>query len=564
MPYESHGGAMQHIHLYDTTLRDGAQSEDLNLSTPDKIKIALRLDELGIPYVEGGWPGANPVDTAFFKEISNYNLKNTRISAFGSTHHPSGKVETDATMKALLHCGVEVCAIFGKSCEVHAREALRIEPARNLEVIRDSVAHLSKQMREVFFDAEHFFDGYKRNREYALAALQAAHDGGAATLVLCDTNGGTLAHEVGAIVADVRAFLPKAALGIHAHNDCEMAVANSLAAVAAGATQVQGTINGYGERCGNANLCSLIPLLELKSGGQYSCLPKGHVSQISAVASYVSEVANLTPFSRQPFVGRSAFAHKGGIHASAINRNATLYEHIAPENVGNSQRVLITELGGRSNIVSLARRFGFHLDKDEPVVKGLYNELNKKASLGYDYASAEASVELLILRKLGRRGVREFFRLLQYHVTELRVEHAEAPITEVTVQVEVEGVQEHTAASGLGPVNALDRALRKALSQFYPRLREMRLLDYKVRVLSGSGGSDTAESTEHADSKARGQGGTDSVVRVLIESGDAHARWVTVGVSYDIIEASWQALADSITYKLYRDEFVQRGGGKLD
>lgn len=555
---------MQHIHLYDTTLRDGAQSEDLNLSTPDKIKIALRLDELGIPYIEGGWPGANPVDSAFFKEIADYHLKNARISAFGSTHHPSGKVETDSTMKALLGCGVETCAIFGKSCEVHAREALRIDPARNLEVIRDSVAYLAKHMREVFFDAEHFFDGYKRNRDYALAALKAAHEGGAATLVLCDTNGGTLAHEVGNIVADVRASLPDAALGIHAHNDCEMAVANSMAAVQAGATQVQGTVNGYGERCGNANLCSIIPLLELKSEGRYTCLPKGNVAQISAAASYISEVANLTPFSRQPFVGRSAFAHKGGIHASAVNRNSALYEHIAPESVGNSQRVLITELGGRSNIVSLARRFGFHLDKDEPVVKGLYNELNKKASLGYDYATAEASVELLILRKLGRRGVREFFRLLQYHVTELRTELAEAPITEVTVQVEVEGVQEHTAASGLGPVNALDTALRKAISQFYPRVREMRLLDYKVRVLSGSGAHAGSNDANAVAKGKKAVGGTDSVVRVLIESGDAHARWVTVGVSYDIIEASWQALADSITYKLYRDEFAQRSGGKAE
>ena len=553
---------MQHIKLYDTTLRDGAQSEDLNLSTPDKIKIALRLDELGIPYIEGGWPGSNPVDTAFFKEISNYRLKNARISAFGSTHHPANSVETDPTMKALLGCGAEVCAIFGKSCEVHAREALRVDPARNLEVIRDSVAHLAKSMREVFFDAEHFFDGYKRHREYALAALRAAFEGGAATLVLCDTNGGTLPAEVGAIVADVRASLPEAVVGIHAHNDCEMAVANSVTAVEAGARQVQGTVNGFGERCGNANLCSIIPVLELKSGGRFTCLPEGHVSQISAVASYVSEVANLTPFSRQPFVGRSAFAHKGGIHASAVNRNSSLYEHIAPETVGNSQRVLITELGGRSNIVSLARRFGFHLDKDEPVVKGLYNELNKKASLGYDYASAEASVELLILRKLGRRGVREFFRLLQYHVTELRTENAEAPITEVTVQVEVEGVQEHTAAAGQGPVNALDKALRKAISQFYPRVKEMRLLDYKVRVLSGSTAQCGSGADAEQDSKPVSKlGGTDSVVRVLIESGDAHGRWVTVGVSYDIIEASWQALADSMTYKLYRDEYVQRGGG---
>lgn len=537
---------MTHIAIYDTTLRDGAQCEDLNLSTADKIKIALRLDALGIPYIEGGWPGSNPVDTAFFKEIANYELKHSKISAFGSTHHPSNSAANDNTLKALINCGAKVCSIFGKSCEIHAREALRVEPQANLTIIRDSVAFLAASMDEVFFDAEHFFDGYKHNPGYALAAIGAAFEGGAACLVLCDTNGGTLPHDIYSIVQAVKKALPKANIGIHSHNDCELAVANALAAVQAGATQVQGTINGFGERCGNANLCSLIPLLEVKTGQGFTCLPKGHLVQLTTTASYVAEVANTTLFNRQPFVGRSAFAHKGGIHVSAVNRNSSLYEHIAPDSVGNSQRVLITELGGRSNIVSLARRFGFHLDKDEPVVKGLYSELNKKASLGYDYASAEASVELLILRKLGRRGVREFFRLLQYHVTELRTEKDLAPVTEVTVMVEVEGVEEHTAATGEGPVNALDKALRKAISQFYPRVREMRLLDFKVRVLSAE------------DSPT----GTASQVRVLIESGDASGRWVTVGVSHDIIEASWQALADSVTYKLYRDEYVQRGSGE--
>lgn len=537
---------MTHIAIYDTTLRDGAQCEDLNLSTADKIKIALRLDALGVPYIEGGWPGSNPVDTAFFKEIAHYELKNSKISAFGSTHHPANSAANDTTLKALIACGVKTCSIFGKSCEIHAREALRIEPQANLKIIRDSVAFLAASMNEVFFDAEHFFDGYKHNPDYALAALGAAFEGGAACLVLCDTNGGTLPHDVYTIVQAVRKALPEAHIGIHAHNDCELAVANSLAAVQAGATHIQGTVNGFGERCGNANLCSLIPLLELKTNPPFTCLPAGHISQLTTTASYVAEVANTTLFNRQPFVGRSAFAHKGGIHVSAVNRNSALYEHISPDQVGNSQRVLITELGGRSNIVSLARRFGFHLDKDEPVVKGLYSELNKKASLGYDYASAEASVELLILRKLGRRGVREFFRLLQYHVTELRTEKDLAPVTEVTVKVEVEGVEEHTAAAGEGPVNALDKALRKAISQFYPRVREMRLLDFKVRVLSSE------------DSPT----GTASQVRVLIESGDATGRWVTVGVSHDIIEASWQALADSVTYKLYRDEYVQRGSGE--
>lgn len=538
------------VSIYDTTLRDGCQSEDMQLSVADKIKIALRLDAFGIDVVEGGWPGSNPVDDGFFAEIASYGLKNARIAAFGSTHHPDQPADRDPNLTAIAASGASVGTIFGKSCERHAREALRLDPARNIEIIRDSVAWLRGRMAAVFFDAEHFFDGYKNNAAYALAALRAAFEAGAQTLVLCDTNGGTLPHEVHRIVSEIRAALPEAPLGIHSHNDCELAVANALAAVQAGAVQVQGTINGVGERCGNANLCSIIPLLEVKCG--LPCLPRdtedaspgsgNRLSQLSAVASYVAEVANLSPFSRQPFVGNSAFAHKGGVHVSAVNRCSSLYEHMSPELVGNGRRILITELGGRSNIVSLARRFGFHLDKDEPVVKGLFNELKKKASLGYDYAAAEASVELLILRKLARRGVREFFRLVQYHVSALRAAAHETPLVETSVMVEVEGVIEHTAATGKGPVNALDTALRKALLPFYPRLAEMRLLDFKVRVLSASDGS----------------GGTASVVRVLIESGDADASWITVGVSHDIIEASWQALADSLTYKLYRDEERQR------
>jgi len=303
-------------------------------------------------------------------------------------------------------------------------------------------------------------------------------------------------------------------------------------------------MNGYGERCGNANLCSIIPLLELKGGEQFRCLPSGKLAELTATASYVAEVINLPLFSRQPFVGRSAFTHKGGMHVSAVNRSASLYEHIVPEAVGNGRHILTTGLSGRGNIVALARSFGFHLDKDVPVVKGLFGELKKKAALGYDYASAEASLELLVMRKLGRRGVREFFRLLQYHVIEPRREYDDAPASEATVMVEVEGVPEHTAAAGNGPVNALDNALRKALAPFYPRLKEMRLLDFKVRVLSAEDGN----------------GGTASIVRVLIESGDTEQHWVTVGVSHDIIEASWQALTDSITYKLYRDEYVKRAG----
>ncbi len=546
---------MMDFYIYDTSLRDGAQSEDVQLSMPDKIKIALRLDNFGIQCIEGGWPGANPVDNDFFAEIKQYSLKNAKISAFGSTHHASFRAEDDPTMKALVASRMPIMTIFGKSSEKHALDALRVSPAQNLELIHNSIAFLTRHAEKVFFDAEHFFDGFKANKDYALEVLKNAHKAGADTLVLCDSNGGTLPSEVSQIVRICKKELPEAAFGIHAHNDCELAVANSLAALEAGATHVQGTMNGVGERCGNANLCSIIPIIEVKLGKK--CLPDDMLRQITATSAYVYEVMNMKPFARQAFVGKSAFAHKGGVHVSAINRDASLYEHIKPEEVGNSQRVLITELAGRSNIVSLARRFGFHLDKDEPVVKGLFHELKTKASLGYDYAAAEASMELLLLRKLARRGVRNFFTLKSLRVFETKDE-AGQPLAEATVAVEVEGVVEHTAATGQGPVNAMDIALRKALSSFYPKISELSLRDFKVRVLT-IGQEETSRnhdlfSPENEKIPAR-NGGTASVVRVLIESADMRGAWVTVGVSYDIIEASWQALADSVTYKLYRDEW---------
>lgn len=552
------------FYIYDTSLRDGAQSEDVQLSTPDKIKIALRLDSFGIQCIEGGWPGANPVDNEFFEEIKQYTLKNARIAAFGSTHHASFKAEDDPTMKALALAGVPVITIFGKSSEKHALDALRVSPERNLEIIHDSVAFLKKHAESVFFDAEHFFDGFKANRDYALQVIKNAHKAGADTLVLCDSNGGTLPSEVSEIMQICRQELPDAVFGIHAHNDCELAAANSLAALQAGATHVQGTMNGVGERCGNANLCSIIPIIELKLGKK--CLPENMLNQLTATSAYVYEVMNMKPFARQPFVGKSAFAHKGGIHVSAINRDSTLYEHIHPEEVGNSQRVLITELAGRSNIVSLARRFGFHLDKDEPVVKGLFHELKTKASLGYDYAAAEASMELLLLRKLARRGVRNFFTLKSLHVLETK-DASGNPLAEATVAVEVEGAIEHTAATGQGPVNAMDIALRKALSSFYPKISEFTLRDFKVRVLT-IGQEKTSQKFDlfsNGDNQAPAPNvGTASVVRVLIESADPRGAWVTVGVSYDIIEASWQALADSVTYKLYRDEWQSHSNNNLE
>ncbi len=543
---------MQHIQIYDTSLRDGAQCEDVNLSTTDKIKLALRLDELGVDYIEGGWPDANPIDTAFFQEIVNYNLKKSKIAAFGSTHHPANKARDDKNLLALIASKAPVITVFGKACEIHAKEALRIDPLRNLEIIADSVAFLDAECDTVFFDAEHFFDSYKNNAEYAIAALKKASEGGASGLILCDTNGGTLPSEINAIVKAVKKEFPNALLGIHAHNDCEMAVANTIAAVEAGARHVQGTINGIGERCGNTNLCSVIPTLQLKSGTKFDCIGQEQLQQLTSVSHYFYEIMNLKPFARQAFVGSSAFAHKGGIHVSAVARNSSLYEHIKPESVGNEQRILMTEMAGRSNILALAKKFGVTLDKDEPVVKGLFNELKKKSSMGYDYAAAEASVELLLLKKLAQRGVREFFKLIQFRVTEHREEHDIAPFAEATVMVEVEGAVEHTAATGLGPVNALDKALRKALEPFYPNLAEIQLLDFKVRVLSLD--SNKNAETDTSDSAIVAKAGTESVVRVLIESGDKESSWVTVGVSYDVLEASWQALVDSITYKLYKDE----------
>lgn len=534
--------SMKQITIYDTTLRDGNQAEDVNLTLEDKIKIALKLDDLGIHYIEGGWPGASPIDTAFFKEIAAYALKHSRITAFGSTHHPGNSAEHDKNLIALIASKATAVTIFGKTWDLHVSEALRVTTDRYLEVITDSVAFLKKSVPEVFFDAEHFFDGFKYNPDYAIAALKKAHEAGADAIVLCDTNGGNIPAFIAQAAECVRKELPDAVIGVHTHNDCELAVATSLAAVEAGATMVQGTINGIGERCGNANLCSLIPILELKTNGAYRCLPEGKLGMLRAVSTYVAEVANMAPFSRQPFVGRSAFAHKGGVHVSAVNRNSRLYEHIDPLTVGNEQRVLLTELAGRSNIVSMARRFGFHLDKDEPVVKGLLAELKHKASYGYDYAAAEASVELLLLRKLGRRGVRDFFKLIQFRVLESKQNAEGVPLSEATVTLEVEGAIEHTAAFGEGPVNALDNALRKALYGFYPHLKEMRLVDFKVRVL--------AATREHQ--------GTGSQVRVLIESADQESKWVTVGVSFNIIEASWQALIDSVTYKLYKDENEKR------
>jgi 2-isopropylmalate synthase len=528
---------MKKIQIYDTTLRDGTQAEEINLSTEDKLRIALELDDLGVDYIEGGWPGSNITDKKFFKEIKQYDLKHARIAAFGSTHNPKRKPDNDPNLTAILEAETEVATLFGKTWDLHVTEALRVTREKNLDLIADSIARVRAGVKDLIFDAEHFFDGFKADRDYALMCLKKAADAGADMLVLCDTNGGCLPHEIRSIVEEVSKTLPDAMLGIHTHNDSDTAVASSIEAVRAGCVHVQGTINGYGERCGNTNLCSIIPILELKSGGEYFCLPKGRLSRLTGVSHYVSEVCNLRPFMRQPYVGRSAFAHKGGVHVSAVLKDSRTYEHIDPKEVGNQQRVLLSDLSGRSNILFMAKKFGYDLDKNDPAVLEMLATLKERETMGYDYSAAEASYELLFYRTMG--WSKQYFKLLNFRVVDAMQQEAKSPFIEATVMIKVRGNIEHTAATGQGPVNALDNALRKALNGFYPCLKEMRLSDFKVRVLSGT---------------QRDTGGTASFVRVLIESQDKTSRWTTIGVSYDVIDASWRALVDSINYKLFKDD----------
>ncbi|MEF2144489.1 MAG: citramalate synthase [Desulfovibrionaceae bacterium] len=526
---------MRRVSIYDTTLRDGTQAEELNLTTDDKFRIARKLDELGVHYIEGGWPGSNPTDKQFFREIRKERLAIARIAAFGSTHHPRGTADTDPNLQALLEAETPVLTIFGKTWDLHAKTALGVSLERNLELISDSVAYLRGHVDELFFDAEHFFDGYKANPEFALNCLKAAHEAGADVLVLCDTNGGTLTGELAEIIQGVRNVLPDAALGIHTHNDSELAVANAVEAVRLGASQVQGTINGYGERCGNANLCSIIPNLELKMG--IETVGTERIRLLTETSNYVAEVGNLRPFMRQPFVGTSAFAHKGGIHVSAVLKNSETYEHIRPEAVGNKQRVLLSDLAGKSNIIFKARHYGYNLDKNDPRLAALLACIKEREAIGYEYSVADASFELLLREFIG--DSKDYFTFHNFFVVDSKREEDNQPLSEATVIVSVQGQREHTAASGNGPVNALDRAVRKALERFYPKLHEVRLKDFKVRVVSGV---------------IRDTGGTGSFVRVLIESSDGKNRWTTIGVSHNIIEASWQAVVDSIIYKLYLDE----------
>ncbi len=518
------------IRIYDTTLRDGTQAEDISLTVEDKLRIAQKLDSLGVHYVEGGWPGSNPRDIQFFREARSLRLEQARLAAFGSTCRADVEPEDDANIQALLEAETPVVTVVGKSWDFHVEQALRISLEKNEEIVEKSLAYLKRHVAEVVYDAEHFFDGYKANPEYALRTLRAALRGGADVVVLCDTNGGSLPSEVRRIVAEVREGVP-VTLGIHCHNDGDLAVANTLVAVEAGATHVQGTVNGYGERCGNANLVSIIPNLVLKMGR--SCISADRLKRLRDVARFVNELANLHHDKHQPFVGDSAFAHKGGIHVSAVRRNPLTYEHIEPGLVGNSQRILISDLAGRSNVVSKALELGIELDGESDLASEVVEKVKRLESEGYQYEGAEGSFEILLKKSLGRH--RRFFELIGFRVIDEKRHENEEPIAEATIMLRVDGVVEHTAAIGNGPVNALDAALRKALEKFYPAIRNVRLLDFKVRVLTSGGG-------------------TESRVRVLIESSDGRETWGTVGVSENVIQASWQALVDSIDYKLMRDE----------
>ncbi|WP_228130163.1 citramalate synthase [Desulfotalea psychrophila] len=523
------------IEIYDTTLRDGTQAENFNISVDDKLRIAQELDTLGVDFIEGGWPGSNPVTIEFFNRIGEIDLKHSKIVAFGSTRHIKNRPEEDANLQALLAAKTPAIIIFGKSWDIHATDALNISLEENLQIIEDSLAYLRPHVEHLFYDAEHFFDGFKNNEEYALKTVASAIAGGAERIVLCDTNGGTLPHEIPPIIKRVKEFVAglseTVGLGIHPHNDSDSAVANALMAASSGVEQIQGTMNGFGERCGNANLTSIIPALVFKMG--FDCGVKEHISRLYGCSRLVTELANLPHNHYQPYVGKSAFAHKGGIHVSAVKRNPLTYEHIAPELVGNSRRILLSDQAGRANILFKAKEWGIHIRPDDPILPAIIKELKELENLGYQYEAAEASFELIMRKLLGLR--RNYFSFQGFRVTDNKYRMDKPPLTEATIRLSVGGVEVHTAAGGDGPVNALDSAIRKALIRFYPILEEMELVDFKVRVLSG-------------------EYGTEAKVRVLIESRDGEESWGTVGVSVNIIEASWQALIDSITYKLMKEE----------
>ena len=521
------------IYLFDSTLRDGAQTQGVDFSVRDKTALARDLDDLGIDYIEGGMPGANPTDDAFFGEPPQ--LKHARLTAFGMTRRAGRSLDNDPALRALLAAKTPVVCVVGKTWDFHVDVALGIEREENVAMIGESISHLNNHVEEVAFDAEHFFDGYKSNPEFALECLQAALDGGARWIVLCDTNGGTLPDEVEKIVTEVIGHIPGEKLGIHCHDDTGNAIANSLAAVRAGVCQVQGTLNGLGERCGNANLISLLPTLMLKMGLETG-VTKDSLTKLSQVSRALDERLNRQPDRGAPYVGESAFAHKGGLHVSAVEKDPRSYEHVAPDLVGNHRRVVVSDQSGRSNILAMFRDVGIEIAADDPKVAGLVDDLKKREFDGYAYDGAEASFELLARRAL--ETVPEYFRLNSFRVIDERRWNAKGELitlSEATIKAVIGGEQYMTVGEGNGPVNALDGALRQVLLPVYPQLADVRLVDYKVRILTPSEA-------------------TGAVTRVMIESADASGqRWSTVGVSTNIIDASYNALRDAIDYKLYKE-----------
>ncbi len=516
---------MSRIEIYDTTLRDGAQREGVSLSVADKLKIAEKLDEFGVQYIEGGWPGSNPKDIEFFKKAAGLKLKNARLCAFGSTRRPGEPVNDDPNIKALIESGTETVTIFGKSWDFHVHHALKTTLEENLAMIKDSVAYLKSLGKEVIYDAEHFFDGYKANPEYALSTLEVAVKGGADVIVLCDTNGGLMPWELSAILKVVKDKV-KTPLGIHVHNDADMATANSLLSVQEGITHIHGTVNGYGERCGNANLCSIIPNLHLKMGLQV--VSEKQLQNLTKLSRYVAELVNIAPPDQQPYVGFNAFAHKGGVHIDAVSKKPETYEHANPALVGNQRRILVSELAGRSSITIKTNDYAYHLDKNQPETASVLQKIKEMEHYGYQFEGAEGSFELLVLKMM--KSFQPLFKLEGFRVIIEKREDGQL-FSEATIKVRVGNVQIHTAAEGNGPVNALDNALRKALEEVFPDLKKFKLTDFKVRVIDGVDG-------------------TGAQVRVLIETRDEHKSWGTVGVSPNVIEASWIALMDSLEYGL--------------
>ena len=513
-----------YIKIYDTTLRDGTQREGISLSCDDKLRIAQRLDDLGVSYIEGGWPGSNPKDVEFFDRMPELDLKTARISAFGSTCRADSKPEKDSNIQALILANTPTCTLVGKSWTLHVTDVIKTTQKENLRMIQDSVAHLKHHKKEVIYDAEHFFDGFNADPAYAMETILAAQSGGADTIVLCDTNGGTMPWQIASVIHDVKKQVD-ATLGIHTHDDSGCAVANTLIAVREGVTHIQGTVNGYGERCGNANLCSILPDLELKMG--VTCLPEGNLSDLYDLAHFVAEVANLSPDEHQSYVGHSAFTHKGGIHVAAMRRNSHSYQHVNPELVGNEMRTVVSELSGHGNLHAKAEEFGMQLDNRETVTEVL-SEIKDLESQGFSFEAAEASVAIRLKRR--QSDYNPPFEFLDYSAT---VQHRQGRgmFSESLVKILINNEEVHTAGDGNGPVNALNIALRKAILPTYPKLNDIHLSDFKVRILDG-------------------RDGTASLTRVLIDMHNERERWSTVGTSTNIIEASWQALIDGIEYGL--------------